>query len=420
MELCERIQRNVLGIRPLAVQWAIRQAELQFASVREGHERLKTDGHVLNNEEELKQRARRGIQGRPTDADDLLRQAEGFLKSARAAYEAQDYATAWADARRTTRPLRALMFGYWAQGMQELRKAVEESLYGPKIEYPEGAVHRFPDPPLLVNAASCPPAISFATLPQLHIWKDWIKGLAGYRFGPNRVPSGSFDDSKAIYSAGWTDVSHQYSGIVKEIKVPKREKTPVAPRKEETKKGARTKKGQIRYEEEYVAPNDHVLMMKVTAEDPKKLDELDPFVDEPVAAILSPGVRVAANNLVRISVLIRQPYPVPGGKSGVIIRDSIGGEPLQFRTPAPIAGYSRVVLYRKAPADGVLRVLLGLAGFGEVYFDDFRVQVIEEDIPYRPVDPGLVQGGPPRGASPRNPDPQPPAAALASPARRDR
>src|SRR5262249_50788095 len=195
MELCERVQRNVLGIRPLAVQWAIRQAELQLAGVREGHERLKADGHILNNEEDLKKRAQRGIQGRPTDADDLLRQAEEFLKSARAAYEAQDYATAWADARRTTRPLRSLMFGYWNQGMAELGKAVEESLYGPKIDYPEGAVHRFPDPPLLLTAASCPPAVSFATLPQLHIWKDWIKGLAGYRFGPNRVPSGSFDDS---------------------------------------------------------------------------------------------------------------------------------------------------------------------------------------------------------------------------------
>ena len=80
-----------------------------------------------------------------------------------------------------------------------------------------------------------------------------------------------------------------------------------------------------------------------------------------------------------------------------------------------------MVLYRKAPADGVVRVMLGLAGYGEVFFDDFRVQVIEEDIPYRPVDPGLVQGGRPDTASPRLPDPRTPAAAaLPSTTRRER
>jgi hypothetical protein len=68
-----------------------------------------------------------------------------------------------------------------------------------------------------------------------------------------------------------------------------------------------------------------------------------------------------------------------------------------------------VVLYRKAPADGTFHVTLGLAGYGEAYFDDFRVQVIQEDIPYRPVDPGLVQGRRPTGASPRMPDPRVPA-----------
>jgi hypothetical protein len=424
--LCERVQRDVQRIRPMAAQWAIRQADLQFALARDGHERLKVDGHLINGEEELKTRRLRGIDGRPPDADDLLVKAEEFLKSARAAYELQDYSTAWNDARRATRPLRKLMFDYWSQAMAEINKATDESLHGKTPKYRPGEIRPFPHPPLLTTAASFPPAVSFYSLPQLHIWKDWIKGVPGYRFGANRVPSGSFDDADKILSAGWTDISHQCDGIVKKITVPKREPIPVA--KNDPKKKARTatttpKKSDIKYEDEQIDEDDHVLKLSVEAADPKKVDELDPYLDEPAAAVLSPPVRVGANNLIRISVIVKRPLGNLGGKAGLIIRDSIGGEQFQFRTGGPIPAPSRVVLYRKAPADGTLRVMLALAGYGEVYFDDFQVQVIEEDIPYRPVDPGLVQETRPDRASPRLPDPRTPAAAAAvlpSSSRRER
>jgi hypothetical protein len=315
-----------------------------------------------------------------------------------------------------------MMFGYWAQAIGELSKAVDESVYGKKPNYRPEDLRPFPNPPLLLTGASYPPAVSFYTLPQLHIWKDWIKGIAGYRFGPNRVPSGSFDEPDKILKAGWTDVSHQYEGIIKKIIVPRREPTPVAKRKETKKTGSRkSKKNEINYEKEQIAENDHVLKMSVEAADRQKVDELDPNLGQPAAAILSPAVRVAANNLIRISVLVRRPTGDLPGKGGVIVRDTIGGEQFQFRSAGPIAGDSRVVLYRKAPADGVLRVMLGLAGYGDVFFDDFRVQIVEEDIPYRPVDPGLVQGGRPDRTSPHLPDAgTPAAAALPSTTRRER
>lgn len=425
--LCERIQRNVMTIRPMATQWAIRQADLQLALAREGHERLKARGHLLNNKDDLELRRLRGIEGRPTDADNLIAQAEDAIKLARKAYEDQDYATAWAQARRATRPIRLVMSGYWGQGMTELRKAVEESINGKKVEYPKGAVQPYPRPPVLVNAASCPPAISFYTLPQMHIWKNWIQGLVGYRFGPNRVPSGSFDDQDAIQSGGWRDVSHQYENVVKRIDVEKRKPGPWSDPKEIAKKRASPglkKKPDIVYEKDVVAENDHVLKLSVRSADPdpKKIDELDPYLDEPAAAVLSPAVRVAANNLIRISVLVQFPTPTPPGKGGVIVRDTIGGEQFQFRSSGDIPRASRVVLYRKAPTDGNLRVLLGLAGFGEVIFDDFRVEIVEEGSrDDRPVDPGLVQQPRPDGTRPILPDPRvPAAAALPSATRRER
>ena len=78
---------------------------------------------------------------------------------------------------------------------------------------------------------------------------------------------------------------------------------------------------------------------------------------------------------------------------------------------APIPQYSRVLLFRKAPADGTFTVTLGLAGYGEAYFDDFSVQVIEEDAPA--VAPDLVKSRQ-RGRSapsPGLPDPTMPTAA---------
>src|SRR5262249_48353781 len=160
----------------------------------------------INSDQDLETRKLRGITGRPPDAENLIAEAEKFIKLAREAQEAQDYAAAWAQARHATRPMRKLMHDYWSQGMAEFRKAVEESINGKPPKYADGETRPYPKPPVLINPVACPPAISFYTLPQLHIWKDWIKGMAGFRFGPNRVPSGSFDDQDEILSAGWRDV----------------------------------------------------------------------------------------------------------------------------------------------------------------------------------------------------------------------
>ena len=144
----------------------------------------------------------------------------------------------------------------------------------------------------------------------------------------------------------------------------------------------------------------------------EELDTLVPqFLDFPVAAIRSPPIRVETNNLIMISVLVKRVWPSASGLGGVIVRDSIGGEQFQFRTSGPIPRYSRVLLFRKAPADGNFTVTLGLAGYGEAYFDDFSVQVIEQDSDSVP--PDLVQGRQ-RGRTARSPglpDPTLPAAA---------
>ena len=227
-------------------------------------------------------------------------------------------------------------------------------------------------PPLLVMPIACPPFISYYTLPEHYIWVDWIKGRPGYRFGRNRVPSGEFKSLRALSDAGWLDVSYETDGLVTDIKNPLRVE-PVA-----KKSGSDAKKKEAPPRDG--ADSKRVIKLVVKAARPEELDTVDsPFLDFPVAAIRSPPIRVEANNLIRISVLVKREFPSAPGLGGVIVRDSIGGEQFQFRTSNPIPEYSRVLLFRKAPADGNFTVTLGLAGYGEAYFDDFRVEVIERE-----------------------------------------
>ncbi len=402
LTLYQRIQAQVESVRPRAVPMAIRQAELFLEEVLEVHRRLEADGHQIRSDDELKKRRQVGIESRPPDARDLLAKAEEYIKSARDAWEREDYAWAWAEARRACRPLRVLMHGHWTQANAALAEAAGK--FYPKRPKPApGERKPPPDPPLLVPPVACPPCVSFYTLPEHYIWVDWIKGRQGYGFGPNRVPSGSFDSEDEITAAGWVNISHQAEGLKTKIStVPSEETEPKEP-------------WMFGFDPEREAEN-KVIKMTVAPERPEDLDTtLPPVLDFPVAAIRSPEIRVEVNNLIRITVLVKRSYKSPPGVGGVIVRDTIGGEQFQFRTSAEIARFSRVVLFRKAPANGTFSVTLGLSGYGDVYFDDFRVEVIEEGS--RPIGRGLAQT--PRrsrqSTAPPLPDPNLPAAAAVRP-----
>jgi hypothetical protein len=132
-------------------------------------------------------------------------------------------------------------------------------------------------------------------------------------------------------------------------------------------------------------------MLKVTVApaDPDARDHMAAFLDHPAAAVQSPPVAVKGRQLVRIRVLVKMPpkrprgangkyvRELPLGAGGLIVRDSLGGETLQYRTTAALPDWSEVTLLRRVPTDGELTVTLGLAGFGTAYFDDLRIEPLE-------------------------------------------
>ncbi len=103
-------------------------------------------------------------------------------------------------------------------------------------------------------------------------------------------------------------------------------------------------------------------------------DDVPAYMDHPLAAIRTPPIPIGARQLVRIRVMFRMMAATPQGAGGFIVRDSFGGEALQYRdTTATGDAWRELVLYRRAPADGDLTITFGLAGFGVVFIDEIRV-----------------------------------------------
>jgi hypothetical protein len=204
-----------------------------------------------------------------------------------------------------------------------------------------------------------PPLVSADTLPQHYIWLDWLRTGT---FGRNLVPTGSFEDTESLEASGWIDMSHHFEGITSKIWVVR-------------------DRGR----------DQNVLKMRVDPKDPGKIDDLPPVLDFPAAAIRSPSIRVKAGQFLRISVLVRKANPTPPGAGGLIVADSIGGETLQYRSLAAFPKFKKVVVFRRAPSDGAFTVTLGLAGYGEAYFDDLQVEAVEQ---YGEAPPSDLAGRP--------------------------
>jgi hypothetical protein len=380
--LPEKIQAEVERVRPLAVQLAIEQARIQLRWVSEINGRLIADGHQLYDPTDPKAYKLPPNTPPPKDEAALLAKSEELINSAQDALEREDYALAWAEARRATRPLRILMFAHWAKAYGDMVKvAAPYPEDPPERRLPVSVRNQVPKPgpkpprPLVLPVA-CPPLASFNLLPQHYIWVDWMRSS----FSRNLVPSGTFDEYRSLRDlerVGWVDESRPAPGITTKI--------------ETVPSTADQKKRLLRLS---------VLMSK------ERVDRLPPTTAFPLAAIRSPEVKVKAGQFLRISVELAKQRYHQEGHGGLIMRDSIGGEPLQFRYSDGVLELTPAVIFRRAPADGVVTVTLGLAAQGEAFFNNFRVEVAEAPGPSgaeAPDSGGTTRPRPPDPATPPRP-----------------
>jgi hypothetical protein len=246
--LATRLEEAVARIRPLAIDLAIQQGDLQVQWVTEIDAQLAADGHTVEG------------------SGGLLAKARESIKSARSALEREDYPLAWAEARRVGRPLRLVMVSHFLDALSTLTKASQQDEN---------------DKDVFLSPVSSPPLLAFNTLPQQYLWTSWID--EGH-FGENLLEDGSFEDpdAEAYSAAGWSDQSYPVDGISATIATV-----------EETRGESR-----------------RVLRLKAGPSQKGGQDRLPPFQDLPVAAIRTPAVAVGARQLVRISVLLKMPRPL--------------------------------------------------------------------------------------------------------------
>lgn len=375
----EQIARQIERIRPRAVDLAIRQAQQQLQVAADINARL----HNI------------GIDSR--DSKDLLRQANEYLKTAEEDFTRLEYEAAWDNARRATRPARLLMRAHFDQASYRLHEATaswrdREAGLPPRPKIQEGkpiprdpyAAARRKLPPLQVQPIASPPLTAWQTLPQHYIWCDWVEtGI----FSRNLLESGNLDQMKPedLSQNGWANASYTDP------------RTRTALRLIDAKLPGDQGRGQV-------------LKLTVHPAAEGGIDRVGSFLDHPAAAVRTPPVAVKARQFLRISVLVKLPRGIPAGAGGLIVRDSLGGEALQYRFVAPLPDWSQVVLYRRVPADGMMTVTLGLAGFGEAFFDDVRIERLEQEggTPVEPAGGDLAGRLPaPSPRSPRLPSPAP-------------
>jgi hypothetical protein len=188
--------------------------------------------------------------------------------------------------------------------------------------------------------ASSPYAASFFTLP-----RHWqlLDGLRRMRPTPSVLPDGGFETNPDAVQPNW-EVRESVSLDAVNVKVR---------RTAETAHGGKQS-----------------VMLRVTPRDPKRVPAV---LERTFVSLYSPAVRLPPGTLVRISAWVRIPAPITGSTDGAEIFDSVGGDGLSVRVPAPTP-WRRFSVFRRVPASGALSVTLRLSGLGTVYFDDVRIE----------------------------------------------
>lgn len=388
LSLRDPLEAQIRALAPRAVDIAVKQAELQLQEAETIHALLAQRGQPVRQ------------------GDELVVEAKNELQKARDYQARLEFDFAWSFARSVGQALRLLRRAHWEHAMREFTHALRmrEKTDGMPPRpvtvrvRPEGGGEvkeedRWMQPPVVVNAVECPPLLSWQTLPQFY--DSWLPVVSagGPAFGPDRLPSGRFEVTpQELREVGWTDESYTTDGVIAKVSL-------------SPKEGYMPKTTALKFE---VLPDLGVDEDRFRKPDGKvdtdKLfnaarDEADkvamPFLDHPPAAVRSPSVPLKAGQLARIRVLVKMPREVVDGAGGLIVRDSLGGETLQVKLTSSIRDWSEVVIFRRAPADCDLSVLLGLSGYGTAYFDALRIDVLSDTTPGAvPSSPSLPNPSP--------------------------
>jgi hypothetical protein len=295
--LLVRWQDLVRRMAPSAAQWNYDLANVTLNKVETVQKEMTRLGVALPDTELLLKSAREGIQ------------------RSRAAWEANDYRTAYREAQRAQRPLRVLARAQWTSLLKGM------------------------DPP-----TASPFGVSYYSLPQ-HV--ALIRQIANSSPHDNLLPDGDFENGKDL-PAGWQIVLNTLDDVDLTAKLT-----------------------------EDAATGKHALQLQVKPKGPPTGQQPPPppqALERTFLAAESTPVRLTPGSLVRISFQVKVPLQLTASADGLVVYDSAAGEALGVRITGPVPQWKRFTLYRQVPADGEVRIVAALTGLGIALIDDVRVE----------------------------------------------
>lgn len=191
----------------------------------------------------------------------------------------------------------------------------------------------------LFSPVASPMAVCYATLAD-HV--SLMQRIVRSEPGPNLLPAGDFEDVGTVVQTGWQHFQHITPGVESTA-----EPNPAA---------AHSGRSGLR----------------VVAQ-PLEASQSPAQIESPPVWIVSPPVPVEAGQLVRIQGWVRIAKPITGSVDGLLIVDSLGGEPLASRV-SQTPGWQQFTFYRVATQAGPMTVTFALTGLGEAWLDEVTVQ----------------------------------------------
>jgi hypothetical protein len=195
--------------------------------------------------------------------------------------------------------------------------------------------------------------MSFVTLPQY-----WFVApeLQAARHGANLLPGGDMEHFREMLRRGWS-MPHFDQPYVRI----KGEHSPVEPH-----------------------AGRYSLHLSCASADPEKPTEQ--VATAPIW-VNTPPVAVQSGQWLCIRGWVRIPAAIAGSRDGLMIIDSLAGEPLAERI-RETTGWRAFTLYRVAPKTGYVTLTIALTGVGEAWIDDLAI----EPLTLRSAPLGVVSG----------------------------
>lgn len=228
-----------------------------------------------------------------------------------------DFSEAYLAAHRAMRPLRTMQRSSWLAAVGSLGSPV-----------------------------ASPATVCFTTLP----WhRALIDRFARSTASPNQLVGGEFESLETMLASGWQHFQH-----ASENWRTKAELSPVAARSGE-------------------------LGLRLFAQSDRE-ESQQGLVETPPVWITTPPITVAAGSWIRIHAWVQVPEPITGSVDGLMIVDSITGEPLSERI-GETTGWQPVTLYRFCHETAPIGVSFALSGVGEAWLDDVSIEILQPSAP---------------------------------------